>query len=174
MFTKFEAQWNGHTLYVDVPKSQASAYRKHCVPRSRMPNNPDVLRLYNISTTSAGSAPEQSSITGLQGNDAQLQPTLQVSPQELPPGTHSNQASSVSTAQQQSREIYWCVDRVWTEPSETWLCVLNQISDDRLLYKLLSDEFRKVHGLRGRIFSWKRCTSVDFISVRAGLPLASL
>ena len=126
MFTKFEAQWSGHTLFVDVPNSEASAYRKRCVPLSRMANNPDILRLYNISTRSAGSAPEQTSTTGLQGNDAQLHPTFQVSPQGLPPGTHSNQAGGVLTAQQQSREIYWCVDKIWTEPSETWLCTMEQ------------------------------------------------
>lgn len=174
MCTEIEAQWSGHTLFVDVPNSQANAYRKRCVPLSRMPRDPDLLRLYNISTTPAGSAPERTIITGLRGNDAQLHPNFEVSPQDLPPSTQSAQAGGVLTSQQQSREIYWCVDKVWTEPSETWLCTLNQISDDSLLYKRLSDGFRKVHGLRGQIFSWRTCTSVDFISVRASLPLASL
>ena len=173
VFTKIEAQWSGHTLSVNVPNSQASAYRKRCVPISRIPNNPDVVRLYHISTTSAGSASEQTSITGHRGSDAQLHPTAQVSPQGLQPGTQSDQAGGVSTAQQQSREIYWCVDKVWTEPSETWVYILKKISDDSLLYKLLSDKFRKVQGLRGQMFSWKRCTRVDFISVRADLPLAN-
>ena len=173
IFTDIEAQWSGHTLYVDVPNLEASAYRKRCVPISRIPNNSDVVRLYHMETSSDGSASEQTSITGHRGNDAQLHPSFQVSLQGLSPGTQSNLAGDVSTAQQQSREIYWCVDKVWTEPSETWLCILKKISDDRLLYKLLSDKLRKVQGLRS-MFSWKSCTRVDFISVRADLPLASL
>ena len=143
------------------------------MPVSRIPNTPTILPLHNINATSDDSSvPRQMSAINLGGNDPRLHSTLLSPPQGLSLGTQGDQAGDILEAQRQLREIYWCVDKVWTEPSQTWLFTLSQISDDRLLCKLLSKEFKKVHGLRGQIFSWKKCTGVDFISVRVGLSLA--
>lgn len=171
--TEIKAQWGGHILFLDMPGWQASDYRRRCVPVSRMPNTPTMLPLHNINATSVDSSvPGQISAMNLGGNDPRLHSTLLSPPQGLSLGSQGDQAGDILEAQRQLREIYWCVDKVWTEPSQTWLCTLSQISDDRSLCKLLSKEFKKVHGLRGQIFSWKKCTGVDFISVRVGLSLA--
>jgi hypothetical protein len=77
-----------------------------------------------------------------------------------------------------TKEIYWCVDKAWSEPKETRLCSLQieqqptidgqavrYIADDSILCQCLLDEYRRVRTWKGRIFSWKRCLGVEFINV---------
>jgi hypothetical protein len=72
-----------------------------------------------------------------------------------------------------SKEIYWCVDRPWTEPNETLLSTLinsEAIRDDAELYKKLKIEYIKTRGwFRHYLLSWKTCTSVDFVKVSCSI-----
>lgn len=64
-------------------------------------------------------------------------------------------------------ELYWCVDKAWLEPSETWLCIedAHTLEDDRNLCSRLNEQYRQVRGFRGRFLSWKTCLRVEFTSV---------
>ena len=172
MLIKSEPQWSGHTFHLDMPNAEASAYRKRCTPVSRVPNIPEVLPIHETSTGPAGSVSEQSSTMDLRRNALPSYTTPQSPPQGRPPDSESNEAGGVLPVERQLK-IYWCVDKVWTEPSQTRLCTLSGISNDRQLCKELLDELKNVQGLPGQVFSWKTCTRVDFISVRATFTLAS-
>ena len=101
-----------------------------------------------------------------QGSCNQLSSQLQ--------STASGRATRSSTTQirQSVSEIYWCAEKSWSEPPETWLrsiCNVRQITDDGLLCKRLMDEYQTVRGIKGRLFSWKTCLDVHFIRVRPPL-----
>jgi hypothetical protein len=68
-----------------------------------------------------------------------------------------------------SKEVYWCVDKPWTELQETMLSVLpntQDIEDDAEFYKKLNAEYIRTRGqLRHHLFSWKTCVSIEFIKV---------
>jgi hypothetical protein len=68
-----------------------------------------------------------------------------------------------------SKEVYWCVDKPWTELKETMLSVLpntQDIEDDAEFYKKLNAEYIRTRGLlRHHLFSWKTCVSIEFIKV---------
>lgn len=69
-----------------------------------------------------------------------------------------------------SKEIYWCVDRPWTELHETLLSVLQNsqdIRDDADFYMKLKYEYVKIRGqFRHHFLSWKTCISIEFIKVK--------
>lgn len=174
MFTKSELQWSGHTFHYDVPNAEADAYRKICTPVSRIPESHELSSLpssQETSTEPAGSVSERRSTTDLRRRGSRSYPTPQ-GPSRSPPQRTRNSQEGGRIPVGQRLEIYWCVDKVWTDPSQTRLCTLSQIRNDRQLCKKLFDNLQKVQGLRGRILSFKKCTRVDFISVRAGFLLA--
>lgn len=78
-------------------------------------------------------------------------------------------SASQSSSQVKARQLYWCVDKSWVEPSETWLCIENphQISEDRILCTRLKESYDRIRGLRGRYLSWKTCLGIKFTSVGA-------
>lgn len=76
-------------------------------------------------------------------------------------------SASQSDSQVSSKQLYWCVDKAWVEPSETWLCIEDphRIAEDRILCLRLKDLYDSVRGLRGRYLSWKACLGIKFTSV---------
>jgi hypothetical protein len=100
-----------------------------------------------------------------------------------PPGARSDTASSATAPQSESHstsvttegtahspcQIYWCVDRSWSEPTRTDLCIITKtrgVRSDSDFFKRLKQDYDRVRGLRGRIFSWKKCMEVKFVHVR--------
>lgn len=77
-------------------------------------------------------------------------------------------SGSGSSPQVKVSELYWCVDKAWVEPSETWLCTENplQIIEDRILCLRLKNSYDRIRGFRGRYLSWKTCLGIKFTSVR--------
>ncbi|RAO73074.1 uncharacterized protein BHQ10_009086 [Talaromyces amestolkiae] len=74
--------------------------------------------------------------------------------------------SASPSPQAQVKELYWCVDKAWVEPSETWLCIEDphQIAEDRILCTKLKASYDRIRGLRGRYLSWKTCLGIKFTS----------
>ena len=88
----------------------------------------------------------------------------------LPSGSQSPERPGVlmvgGPPQSSYKEIYWCVDRAWTEPRSTKLCSLREhpeIRDDKSLCEILIKEYNRVRAWKGRIFSWKSCLGIEFI-----------
>jgi hypothetical protein len=81
----------------------------------------------------------------------------------------STQDATLLEEDHTSKEIYWCVDKPWTELRETILSVLQNsqhIRNDADFYIKLKAEYIRVRGhLKHKLFSWKTCTSVEFIKV---------
>lgn len=134
------------------------------MPVSSLPASSNGLPIYHHNSSSH-TASQPSNIDVSQANQrpigllpARTQPILS-------PGPGQNQSVGPLSGHQRLRDIYWCVDKVWTEPSQTLLRTLSQTQDDELLCQQLKSTYEEVHGLRGRLFSWKTCTSIDFVSV---------
>ena len=77
-----------------------------------------------------------------------------------------------------SKDVFWCVDKAWSEPAQTLLCSIpdkDEFLDDDSLCKRLSQEYDRVRGRFAVLFSWKKCMDVRFIKVMTHrLSVASL
>lgn len=154
-------QWTKKYLYVDVPRTRGISYRQHCLPMSRIPENSAILPLYSGRSGLTPFASQTPLIPpGFRPDHQHVHPPLQSSIQTL-----VAPQSNSSRAQQTSKEIYCCIDKVWTEPSQTLLHSSTQIDNDDALYKFLNQRYIKVQGWVGRIFSWKTCTDLNFVQV---------
>ena len=152
-------------LYIDVPDALAQAYMDRCLAVSdiaeaalypHQSNSPDaVSHMY----------PDRQVPSPFVIN---IDPSTDEN--QLPSGSQSPQWSGVTVTDGPPRtsykEIYWCVDRAWTEPRSTTLCSLQEhpeIRDDKSLCELLIKEYNRVRTWKGRIFSWKSCLGIEFI-----------
>ena len=155
-------------LYIDVPDAQAQAYKDRCqavsdiaeVPlHPHQSDSPEAA--LNMYTEPQASSPFVVDINP-SNNEHELSP--------LPAGSQSSGKAGVMVPgglpRSSYKEIYWCVDRAWTEPRSTKLCSLREhpeIQDDKSLCELLIKEYNKVRAWKGRIFSWKSCLGIEFI-----------
>ena len=160
--------YSNKKLYIDLPDAQAQAYKDRCQAVSDIAeaalhpsqsNSPEsVSHMYPNRQVSSPFVVNINPST----NEYQLSP--------LPSGSQSPERPGVVVAggprQSSYKEIYWCVDRAWTEPRSTKLCSLREqpeISDDKSLCELLIKEYNRVRAWKGRIFSWKSCLGIEFI-----------
>lgn len=144
---------------------------KCCTIASSLPQGP-LLPLSNPQPSSFVSGSSQPTIS----NTVAQNHTTNNRPQQS--GTSSGVITTASALQSSPqvrvRQLYWCVDKAWTEPSETWLCIEDphQIAEDRILCLKLKDLYDHVRGFRGRYLSWKTCLGIKFTSVRK-IPLVT-
>jgi hypothetical protein len=97
-----------------------------------------------------------------------------------PVGTTSLQRSQLNhsrmqTSRQLSKDIYWCVDKIYSEPSETVLCPVHNsetLVNDVHLYREVNRAIKEARRAPGtfeawlmNLISWKICTKVDFVKV---------
>lgn len=150
---------------MDLPTEMVKEYKeKCCTIASSLPQGP-LLPLSNPQPSTFISGPSQitSSNTVAQNHTTNNRPEQS--------GTSSRVITTASALQSspqvQVRQLYWCVDKAWTEPSETWLCIEDphQIAEDRILCLKLKDLYDHVRGFRGRFLSWKTCLGIVFTSV---------
>ena len=198
-YMRISWHWSDRMLHVDVPEAQAQVYRKKCravsdmadtvlqPPQARPQGTTRVSMAgqripssLNIDPTSSSNAYPLSSLpSGYQRQDGSND-VLHY---------HSGDESS-RTRQISQDEIYWCVDKAWSEPRSIKLCSLMrkypEIRDDESLYNLLVKEYNRVRTWKGRLLSWKSCLGIDFIKfvrtstgrdkvirLQTGLPPAS-
>lgn len=82
-------------------------------------------------------------------------------------------SSAAPPSQGPKTDIYWCVERVYTEPTEIHLAPIldsESLTDDEELYRQVNRAIRSSGGawLKGwilQLLSWKRCTEVEFVKV---------
>ena len=155
-------------LYIDVPDAQAQAYKDSCQAVSdiaEVPLHPhqsnssgSVSHIYLDRQVSSPFVVNMNSST----NEYELAPSPSGSQNPERPGV----LVAGGTPRTSYKEIYWCVDRAWTEPRSTKLCSLREnpdICDDKSLCELLIQEYNRVRAWKGRIFSWKSCLGIEFI-----------
>ncbi|KAK2023907.1 hypothetical protein LX32DRAFT_570828 [Colletotrichum zoysiae] len=141
-------------------ENEARRYKAVCFPALR--NGDPVLPRFNTQTTTA---------TATSGTSHSGQTPASPSLQNI--GTISTQGSSVPKPQSASpttRELYWCIDEVFSEPRQTMrrpIPVQLALTDEEL-YETTNKAFgASVGSLLNRWFlnflSWKCCVGVDFI-----------
>lgn len=151
-----------------MPIRLATLYRSYCVPLSQASSASSVLPLFQRPPASFG----QSLSSGSHIHTHNTQQPHSTSPA----GNHN--ASGIATAAQPNqlnkrnpKELYWCIDRSWSEPPETCMSTIDvsQLSDDSSLFHQLNMKYNRIRGIPGWLFSWKRCHGVEFIKVRSKL-----
>lgn len=155
-------------LYIDVPDAQAQAYRDRCHAVSDLAEATIHPHQSNSRDSVSHMYPERQASSPFVVN---INPST--NEYELPPLPSRSQSPERPGAlvaggppQRSYKEIYWCVDRAWTEPRSTKLCSLREhpeIRDDKSLCELLIKEYNRVRAWKGRIFSWKSCLGIEFI-----------
>ncbi|KAL9565715.1 hypothetical protein ACKAV7_009897 [Fusarium commune] len=64
-----------------------------------------------------------------------------------------------------TKDIYWCIERNFTEPTEIYLSPIHNAEtlDDEQLFRQVNEAIGSTEGWIRRLFSWKRCTAIDFV-----------
>ena len=155
-------------LYIDVPDAQAQAYKDRCQAVSNIPETVVHPHQSNSHGSVSRMDPDPQVSSPLVVNMSPSTNEYRLSP--LPSGSQSPERPGLMVTGGPSRsthkEIYWCVDRAWSEPRSTKLCSLREhpeICDDRSLCENLIREYNRVRTWKGRIFSWKSCLGIEFI-----------
>ena len=155
-------------LYIDVPNAQAQAYKDSCRAVSDFAEVPSHSHQSNPSGFVSHIYPDRQVFSPflVNMNSSTSEYELALSPS----GSQNPERPGVLVGggppRTSYKEIYWCVDRAWTEPRSTKLCSLREhpdIRDDKSLCELLIKEYNRVRAWKGRIFSWKSCLGIEFI-----------
>ena len=155
-------------LYIDVPDAQAQAYKNSCQAVSDIAEVPMHPHQSNSSGSVSHMSPDRRVSSPFVVNMNPLINEYELS--GLPSGSQDPERPEGMMARGPLRtsykEIYWCVNRAWTEPRSTMLCSLREhpeIRDDKSLCELLIKEYNRVRAWKGRILSWKSCLGIEFI-----------
>ena len=151
-------------LNVDVALPMANLYKAKCIPLSGTHQRPIRFQMEDIN--SLGQSTESRSF---QPQEA----AAQGPPRDLPTNS-ANKVASGTTPQTRNSplknrflEVYWCIDKPWSERRITIFCGLsiNDSTTDAQFGKELLEKYNAVRGFRGRWISWKTCVDVKFINV---------
>ena len=171
--------WFDQRLYIDVPHASAQAYKSRCQALSdiEMPSfQPPQSSAPGTHTSISGNhRPDSSAVnTNSPTGDSSASASRLRSGRRRDNQLDNHSTHTVDQSRRLSyKEIYWCVDKAWTEPRSTILCSLPKhtevhddgvIRDDESLYRRLLKEYNRVRSWKGRIFSWKSCLGIEFIS----------
>ncbi|RSM14890.1 hypothetical protein CEP52_001104 [Fusarium oligoseptatum] len=152
-------EWQGIELCMALSQDELSRYKPFCLPTTtgKTPILP-IRQPPNLSTQKSTNIPlnaiSQSSGTNSRQtpSNVPLRGVFQTSTAPPPPSL--------------SRDMYWCVEKIFTEPTENHLfSILNSddLKDDEALYRRVNKAISSARGWIWRLFSWKRCTEVEFI-----------
>ena len=171
--TRISWLYSEDTLYVDVPQAIAETYKQSCRPLSCFMQPVTWSGSPDSSLPSYHSYRQDFSQPGIDLGTLGKDPTMYSFPSDSN-GRSSDvdtlpnpyKTSSDQKPQTKYKEIYWCVDRAWSEPRVTELCNLKEqpdIFDDRSLCQHLTREYNRVRKWKGRYLSWKSCLGIEFI-----------
>ncbi len=160
--------WSSKKLYIDVPDAEAQAYKDRCQAVSDIAEAALHPHESNPLESVSHMDPDRQVSSPFVIN---MNPSTNEYPlSSLPSGSQSPERPGVMVAsgppQRSYKEIYWCVDKAWSEPRSTTLCSLREhpeIRDDKSLCELLIKEYNRVRAWKGTIFSWKSCLGIAFI-----------
>lgn len=147
---------------MSLSQDELDRYKPTCLPRTT--RNTPILPIANQSPGSSTQASTNIPLNNISQPGA-------INNQNTPGNVTLGGAVQSSTAQQSSnpsRDMYWCIEKIFTEPTENHLFpILNSedLKDDEDLYNQVNTAIRSARYWIWWLFSWKRCTEVEFIEV---------
>lgn len=156
-------QWCNEELDIDVSDAAAQEYQMQCIAITRLPIEPTPSP---VVSQRPGHTGQHVSSQYSPPNNAVTE-TAQSNASSNPVGVHiSTQQRSDQDSSYQGN-IYWCVDRCWSEPAHTERAILDasKLAEDIDLFEALARCYKSTRGFKGRILSWKCCTDVAFVKV---------
>ncbi|PNP79455.1 hypothetical protein FNYG_07071 [Fusarium nygamai] len=148
-------KWHGIDLSLALSQDEFDRYKPTCFPVTT--NNVPLLPL-----TRQGLKAQQASKPS-----SSMQPTNIGQPFQSSLGTNAvaSTISSVLRTTVNTKDIYWCIERNFTEPTEIYLSPIQNAEtlDDEQLFRQVNKAIRSTEGWIRRLFSWKRCTAIDFV-----------
>lgn len=148
-------EWHGVELALALSEDEFDRYILTCFPVTT--NNVPLLPL-----TQQGLKAQQAAKPGSSMQHANLE-----QPSQSSLGTNvltANAPPAVQTSVN-TKDIYWCIERNFTEPTEIYLSPIQNAEtlDDEQLFRQVNKAIDSTEGWVRRLFSWKRCTAIDFV-----------
>ncbi|EEU36747.1 uncharacterized protein NECHADRAFT_86595 [Fusarium vanettenii 77-13-4] len=154
-------EWQGIELCMSLSQDELNRYKSMCSPITT--NRIPLLPVANPSTSSSRHVPATvPSNAAFRSGGTNSPPTLG----NVALGGAAVRSSAALPTPVPTKDMYWCVEKTFTEPTENHLFpILNSetLHDDEELYRQVNKAIRSACGWIGLLFSWKRCTAVDFI-----------
>ncbi|RKL28355.1 hypothetical protein BFJ72_g12586 [Fusarium proliferatum] len=152
-------QWHGVELALALSRDEFDRYKATCFPVTT--NNVPLLPLTRQGHKAQQMAKPVSSMQPANlGQPSQSSPATNILAANAPPAVQT----TVHT-----KDIYWCIERNFTEPTEIYLSPIENaetLGDDEQLFRQVKKAIGSTEGWVRRLFSWKRCTAIDFVQVR--------
>ncbi|RKL01723.1 hypothetical protein BFJ71_g5052 [Fusarium oxysporum] len=148
-------KWHGIDLFLTLSQDEFDRYKATCF--SVTTNGIPLLPLTQQDLKAQQAAKPSSS----------MQPTKLRQPSHSSFGTNvltGNVSSAIQTSVD-TKDIYWCIERNFTEPTEIYLSPIQNAEtlDDEQLFHQVNTAIGSTEGWIRRLFSWKRCTAIDFV-----------
>ncbi|KAF4496829.1 serine threonine kinase [Fusarium agapanthi] len=153
----YMATWKWHEveLALALSRDEFDRYKATCFPVAT--NNIPLLPLTRQGLKAQQAAKPSSSI----------QPANLGQPSQSSLGTNSLAITISSTVltSVDTKDLYWCIERNFTEPKEIYLSPIQNAEalDDEQLYHQVNKAIGSTEGWVRRLFSWKRCTAINFV-----------
>ncbi|SCV54173.1 uncharacterized protein FFB14_13510 [Fusarium fujikuroi] len=148
-------EWHGVELALALSKDEFDRYKPTCFPVTT--NNVPLLPL-----TQQGLEAQQAAKP-----NSYMQPINLGQPSQSSLGTNALVSAISSTVRTSvdTKDIYWCIERNFTEPTEIYLSPIQNVEtlDDEQLFRQVNKAIGSTEGWIRRLFSWKRCTAIDFV-----------
>ncbi|KAF5651367.1 serine threonine kinase [Fusarium tjaetaba] len=148
-------KWHGIDLSLALSQDEYDRYKPTCFPVTT--NNVPLLPLTRQGLKAQQAAKPSSSTQPInlgQPSQSSLGTTALASP-----------ISSILRTTVNTKDIYWCIERNFTEPTEIYLSPIQDAEklDDEQLFRQVNKAIGSTEGWIRRLFSWKRCTAIDFV-----------
>lgn len=147
---------------MSLSQDELDLYKPMCLPRTT--RNTPILPVVN---QPAGSSTQRSTNIPLNNISQSGSTNSQHAPGNITLGG-TVQSSTAQQSSGLSRDMYWCIEKIFTEPTENHLFSIlksEDLEDDKDLYDRVNKAIRSARCWVWWLFSWKRCTEVDFIEV---------
>ncbi|RBA18502.1 serine/threonine protein kinase [Fusarium proliferatum] len=148
-------EWHGAELALALSRDEFDRYKATCFPVTT--NNIPLLPLTRQGLKAQQATKPSSHMQSASlGQPSQSSPSTNILAANAPPAVKT----SVDT-----KDIYWCIERNFTEPTEIYLSPIEnaEMLDDEQLFRQVNKAISSTEGWVRRLFSWKRCTEIDFV-----------
>ncbi|KAF5692856.1 serine threonine kinase [Fusarium denticulatum] len=147
-------QWHEFDLSLALSQDEFDRYKVTCFPVTT--NNVPLLPLTRQSLNAQQASKPSSSTQPI---------NLGQPSQSLGTNAMASTISSVLRTTINTKDICWCIERNFTEPTEIYLSPIPNAEtlDDEQLFLQVNKAIGSTEGWIRRFFSWKRCTAIDFV-----------
>ncbi|KAF5644454.1 serine threonine kinase [Fusarium sp. NRRL 52700] len=148
-------KWHGVELALALSREEFDRYKATCFAVTT--NNVPLLPLTRQALKSQQAAKSSSSVQPINLG--------QPSQSSLGPNVLANTVPLTVQTSVDTKDIYWCIEKNFTEPTEIYLSPIQnaEMLDDEELFRQVNKAISSTEGWIRRLFSWKRCTAIDFV-----------